>query len=46
MYYYPFSENKGADQLRSYCEADLHLCFRIDHNRFSHDMAQVIKVIN
>ena len=22
------SENKGADQLRSYCEADLHLCFR------------------
>ena len=27
--YYPSSENKGADQLRSYCEADLHLCFRI-----------------
>ena len=24
---YPCSENKGADQLRSYCEADLHLCF-------------------
>ena len=23
------SENKGADQLWSYCEADLHLCFRI-----------------
>ena len=23
------SENKGADQLRSYCEADLRLCFRI-----------------
>ena len=21
--------NQGADQLRSYCEADLHLCFRI-----------------
>ena len=21
-------ENKGADQLRSYCEADLRLCFR------------------
>ena len=21
--YYPCSENKGADQLRSYCEADL-----------------------
>ena len=27
--YYPCSENKGPDQLRSYCEADLHLCFRI-----------------
>ena len=23
------SENKGADQLRGYREADLHLCFRI-----------------
>ena len=23
------SENKGADQLCSYCTADLHLCFRI-----------------
>ena len=27
--YYPCSENKGAYQLRSYCEADLRLCFRI-----------------
>ena len=27
--YYPNSENKGADQLRSCCEADLCLCFRI-----------------
>ena len=27
--YYPRSENKGADQLRGYCEADLRLCFRI-----------------
>ena len=27
--YYPSSENKGADQLRGYHEADLHLCFRI-----------------
>ena len=26
---YPCSENKGADQLRSYCEADLRLCFRL-----------------
>ena len=25
--YYQSSENKGADQLRSYCEADLRLCF-------------------
>ena len=27
--YYPCSENKGADQLRSYCEADLRLCFHL-----------------
>ena len=27
--YYPSNENKGADQLRSYCEADLRLCFRL-----------------
>ena len=34
--YYPCSENKGADQLRSYCEADLRLCFRIgNHPVFS-----------
>ena len=26
-FYYPSSENKGADQLRNYCEADLRLCF-------------------
>ena len=26
---YPCSKNKGADQLRSYYEADLHLCFRL-----------------
>ena len=25
--YYPCSENKGADQLRNNCEADLRLCF-------------------
>ena len=30
--YYPFSENKGADQLRGYREADLRLCFRICQN--------------
>ena len=27
--YYPYSENKGADQLRSYCATDKPLCFRI-----------------
>ena len=27
--YYPCSENEGADQLRSYCDADLHLCISI-----------------
>ena len=27
--YYPYSENKGADQLRGYREADLRLCFRL-----------------
>ena len=29
---YPCSEDKGADQLRSYCEADLRLCFRTGKN--------------
>ena len=28
-FYFPSSENKGADQLRGYCEADLRLCFRL-----------------
>ena len=27
--FYPCSENKDADQLCSYCTADLCLCFRI-----------------
>ena len=26
---HPCCENKGADKLRSYCEADLRLCFRL-----------------
>ena len=30
--YYPYRENKGADQLRGYREADLRLCFRICKN--------------
>ena len=37
--YYPCSENKGADQLRGYREADLRLCCRICEKRFSHDDA-------
>ena len=28
-FYYQRSENKGADQLRGYREADLRLCFRL-----------------
>ena len=38
--YYLCSENKGADQLRGYLEADLHLCFRICKKPVSHDPAQ------
>ena len=30
--YYPCGENKGTDQLRSYCEADVRLCFCICKN--------------
>ena len=51
-FYYPCSEseNKGADQLRSYREADLRLCFRICKVLvfafakcwFSHDAAHII----
>ena len=29
--YYLCSKNKGADQLSSYCKADLYLCFWISH---------------
>ena len=32
--YYPCRENKGADQLCSYCEADLRLCFRLSRLMF------------
>ena len=31
-FYYTCSENKGADQLSGYREADLRLCFRICKN--------------
>ena len=39
--YYQCSQNKGADQLCGYREADLRLCFRICKNRFSHNEAHV-----
>ena len=32
--YYICGENKGADQLRSYCTADLHLCFCMQKTGF------------
>ena len=37
--YYLCSENKGADQLRSYCPADLCLCFRISKKQLTYDAA-------
>ena len=40
--YYQCSENKGADQLRSYCKTDLRLCFRIGKIWFSHDAAHMV----
>ena len=40
-FYYLFSENKGADQLRGYCKADLRLCFHIHKCWFSHDVAHM-----
>ena len=39
--YYLCSENKGADQLRSYREADLRLVFAHAKSRFSHDEAHI-----
>ena len=40
-FYYPCSENKGADQLLGYREVDLRLCFRICKSRFSHNEAHI-----
>ena len=40
--YYPCSENKGADQLRGYREADLHLCFCLCRLLFSHEAAHLL----
>ena len=39
--YYPYSENKGADQLRGYREADLRLFFAYAKSRFSYDEAHI-----
>ena len=39
--YYPCSENKGADQLRGYREADLRLCFRICKNPVFSDITLI-----
>ena len=38
--YYQCSENKGADQLCSYCTADLRICFRLGKIQFSHGEAR------
>ena len=43
--YYPYSENKGADQLRSYCAAALRLNFQICKIPFSHDEAHMLSTI-
>ena len=55
--YYLYSENKGADQLRIYCAADLRLCFRICKNHlypygaryektgFLHDILHVLYIL-
>ena len=41
-YMYPCSENKGADQLRGYCEADQLLFFAYAKCWFSPDVAHDI----
>ena len=41
--YYPCSENKGADQLHGYREADLRLCFRIGKNPVFSRCGSIIK---
>ena len=38
--YYLCSENKGDDQLRNYCKADLRICFAYADCWFSHAAAQ------
>ena len=43
--YYPCSENKGADQLRGYREADLRLCIGICKMLVSHDAAHMYSTV-
>ena len=44
--YYLYSENKGADQLCSYCAADLRLCLRMHaKSRFSHKEVHIYEVL-
>ena len=38
-------ENKGADQLRGYREADLRICFRICKKSISHDAAHLMYIV-
>ena len=38
------SENKGADQLRGYREADLVFVLAYAKSRFSHDAAHIVKL--
>ena len=40
--YYLYSQNKGADQLAGYHEADLRLLFAYAKIRFSHDVAHLL----
>ena len=42
--YYLCNENKDADQLRGYREADLRLCFAYAKCWFSHDAARIFWV--
>ena len=44
--YYLCSENKGTDQLHSYCKADLRLGFAYADCWFSHAAAQIIVMDN
>ena len=42
--HYLCSESKGAEQIRSNCEADLHLVFAYAKCLFSHDVAHMLSV--